>query len=1117
MCVLAFSAEGQAAKPSIALVVATDADPLEQYAASELQRYLTRLFSVSPHIVSLPEESADCLFFVGTTRDIGATISSAAIPLSDQGFLLRSFQWKEKPSFAVVGGSPVAALWGVYELVERYGVRYLLSGDVFPETPQAFFIPQIDRTFEPVFRVRMWKTMGDFAMGMEGWGMADYRPFIDQLAKLKFNRIRVSSGPSQPFLGMTVRGVKNSSATLWYGAHFPITDDMPGRSLFGDSKEFWNPDLPLPDAGSDALVAAGERHCHELIADAHSRGIASSFVGSITDFPKEFAGVLPETQAVQQLGQLTVSPGTTVRPDNPILIDVAGTVLRTLVDTFPEADSYGFPVGTEWPSWIDLYQTAWQELDARYHIGEVMSLDAVLQTAAQRTEFTGGAERAVMQVKGDLAGLCFMDHLRSSPDILPTSRKPDAKFVYYEVSEELCPILPRILPKDSELLVVLDYTPTRVLRRPQAFDKLPAKDIPTILAVTLQDDGVGVPPQLTTGSLHKLVGLMRDHGLTGFCTRQWMISDLDPSVAYLTKAAWDPATTPDSAYRDHIKAVYGEAAVDAMLDAFREIEAVTVGLEDHGLGLGFPVPSMMMRYWAPGPFSNALAEDRAGYQRALAAVRNVPTPHSKDGQAGIAYWTGRLQFAVGFFDTLECIAKAATAEQAAKDAKQGDDNAAYLAKLTEAVERADAAQSSAYRAIDTLASVAKNQSDRGAVATLSEYAYRPLKQKAAELHAALPAASVDQHTVGECILEAAPPVEVGRAAGHFWFASLHSMGGQDVLCEVVLTDDKAQGKWPAVLHLSRDGGASWKQALTIDCYGPASTTLAPRKVLLMPYETWPDSPQDKCNAKADGTIVTLNDDGVVVAEPAPMKFQGFPRDLAEYNTSEVYLLTNGNILALTNGSLFATVYGKFAGDTKDSCWSVTSKDAGKSWQYQATVANGPEIAGVPEGANESNTCRLADGRLMTVYRTGGAYYTSRSSDEGTSWSMPEPMEGVSSVEPQLVRLENGVLVLSGGRPGLFVWICADGKGKKWDRFNLAEHHNRHVQDDALRYTDDFCAARGTDPPESTSYTGMLAIGPDEVLICYDRLGNGWSGAPGPRGPTDTIFTVRLNVAHGHQQ
>ena len=51
-------------------------------------------------------------------------------------------------------------------------------------------------------------------------------------------------------------------------------------------------------------------------------------------------------------------------------------------------------------------------------------------------------------------------------------------------------------------------------------------------------------------------------------------------------------------------------------------------------------------------------------------------------------------------------------------------------------------------------------------------------------------------------LEIGAPVEVGCATGHHWFATLHCLGEQEVLCEVVLADDKAQGKWPARAAMS---------------------------------------------------------------------------------------------------------------------------------------------------------------------------------------------------------------------------------------------------------------------------------------------------------------------------
>ncbi len=734
--ILGLARPGQAT--SVELVISKEADTLERFAAAELERYLERLFGASATIVSSPSETAEAYFLMGTSdRHPAKILQASALPrLNDQGFLLRKTQCMGKPAMAIIGGSPAATMWGVYELSERYGVRYLLSGDVFPAKQQDFYLPRLDRVFEPVLRARWFKTMGDFAMGMEGWGIKDYRPFIDQLAKLKFNRIRVGSGPSQPFLDLQIKGVKRQTAVLWYGARFPITPDMPGRRLFGDEKEFWNPDLPPPGAPYEQLVAAGQGHCHALIAYARSRGIEASSVGSsVTDFPKDFRSIVPDAQVVHQLGGLTVAPGPKARPDDPALAEISSAVIRAVINEFPDAASYGFPVGTEWPSWIDLYEWAWKALDKRYGIESILPLEEVLRRASQRADYPGGAARAVMEVKGHITGLYFLTRLWTDPDVLPKTKKPDARLVVYEVAEELYPVLSRVLPKNSELVIVVDYNPTRVLRRRHVLANVPAKEVFTTLVLTLHDDSVGVLPLLTTGALHQLVCDMRKHGLGGFCTRQWLISDHDPCITYLSRAAWDPNTTPRAVYVDQIRAVCGQAAVEPMLEAFRELEAVTTALEDHGMGLTFPVPNMMMRQWSPGPLSKELLEDRAGYRRALDAVRRVPQPSRQEGRAYVRYWIGRLEFAVGYLDAIEAVKKAATAWQAAQKAKAKKDAQALKTHLTEAMEQARIAQTTAFRAIEAFANVAKNRADLGAIATMAEYVYRPLKRKTEELRA----------------------------------------------------------------------------------------------------------------------------------------------------------------------------------------------------------------------------------------------------------------------------------------------------------------------------------------------------------------------------------------------
>ena len=364
------------------------------------------------------------------------------------------------------------------------------------------------------------------------------------------------------------------------------------------------------------------------------------------------------------------------------------------------------------------------------------------------------------------------------------------------------------------------------------------------------------------------------------------------------------------------------------------------------------------------------------------------------------------------------------------------------------------------------------------------------------------------------------PVLVGSAAGHHWFATLHPAGGQDMFCEVVLSDDTAQGKWPACLYLSQDMGNSWQRTAEIDSYGPTSVLLGQGHVLLMPYELWPLSPGDKKNAIAEGTVITRLADAVKT-EPTQVRFLGMPRDLADYHEGELALLTNGNILELQDGRHLMTVYGRFAGsDTVPNyeCFAMTSADRGLTWRYLSHVAGWQDTPEATEGPSESNTARLGDGRLMCVYRVGSGreqhFHASYSADDGVSWTGPTALPAQWSVEPQLVCLGDGTLLLSGGRPGVWLWVDRQGAGESWEAINLAAHHNAAGVAPALHFAASCVDGRGPaegEPAFTTSYTCMKQIGTNEVMLCYDRLGNGWEGGPGLWGPEDSVFAVRVQV------
>src|SRR5207244_2278313 len=128
------------------------------------------------------------LFLVGSPLS-NPLIGKAEFPaVSDQGIVLKSARVNQRPALILGGGSPRATLWAVYAAVERWGVRYLLHRDVLPP-PSAFQFPQWNIIEEPALRVRQWRVLNEHAMGPISWGIADYRPVLDQLAKLRFNRL----------------------------------------------------------------------------------------------------------------------------------------------------------------------------------------------------------------------------------------------------------------------------------------------------------------------------------------------------------------------------------------------------------------------------------------------------------------------------------------------------------------------------------------------------------------------------------------------------------------------------------------------------------------------------------------------------------------------------------------------------------------------------------------------------------------------------------------------------------------------------------------------------------------------------------------------------------------
>ena len=177
--------------------------------------------------------------------------------------------------------------------------------------------------------------------------------------------------------------------------------------------------------------------------------------------------------------------------------------------------------------------------------------------------------------------------------------------------------------------------------------------------------------------------------------------------------------TPEKAYADQVRHVCGPEAVEPALKAFALIEKITLGLDQHGLGFGFPVPGMMTKHYERGGLSEAIRQDRQHYAEALRQMEEAHRRSRPQGQDYTGYFLARLRFAVRYLE--------------AADAFGATGRALQEGRKEEAGRQVETAYRAIREALQAYANVAKDHGDLGAVALMNEYCYRPIREKRREL------------------------------------------------------------------------------------------------------------------------------------------------------------------------------------------------------------------------------------------------------------------------------------------------------------------------------------------------------------------------------------------------
>ena len=707
----------------VTLVLAPAAPPLLRFAAAELRRYLEELFAIPVAETAAPHPAATTPRIVlGLVTDSHVRSALGACPpLSDQGFCLRRVN---PETLVLAGGSPVAAAWAVYELVEHWGVRYLLHGDVYPTgRPLRFRLPRLDTVREPIQRWRCWRLFCTLPTGPAVWSLAQQRRFMDQLLKLRFNAVLLGVFPSYPAVDYGVDGIQRRSGSILQGQRFPL-----GSSRGGPEGERFlgNPDLP-PSASFAEAHTVFRVFLHTIIGYARERGFRITLAFNPFEFPLEFSPLLQSpTDRSIQLGALTCAEqGDLFQPRHVALVRAKFAAFLAdygVVDKF----LIGFP---EHPQAHSHFAEAWAALNRKHGFEPDLTASDLLERCRTERPLAAEPERAERTTKSCVAMLHFYERLFTETDVQDQLTAHEVELAYgmgmYGACQAL-PLMARILPAGTHLMVG-DYTTAGLVRKLHYLKAVDTERLAPAVVVTLQDDNIGWFPQSAILNIHTLLDCTSDYGWIGFLTRFWPIGDLGPATAYLAKASWDKQITPAAAGADHAVHMYGAAAARPFRHAMRLLEDAQNLLEICEQGLLFPVLGVMAPHMrAQTPLEPAMEQVRAIYEETRCLLEQAAAENERpDTGADLDYWLSRLDFAIAVINEIRLLREGSMLLNCAGWEDLGQ--AARADHIRTAQARFKAALATGEAGVAAAAARIRDDSDHGSVIAYSHLLIREVR------------------------------------------------------------------------------------------------------------------------------------------------------------------------------------------------------------------------------------------------------------------------------------------------------------------------------------------------------------------------------------------------------
>ena len=584
-------------QPRASIVAGQDAGDLTRLAATELQSYVRQLSGARlPELRptdALSRPAGETVILLGSADQnpvVGELVGAGELKmagLNKEGFVLKTLTWKKRPTVVVAGADDAGTLYGTYELLERLGVTFRLTGDIVPSNQSTLGLTNLDVRMEPALQRRGFLHPVCFD-NASSFSYEDYERMLDQMARMKCNYFQFWWFAYAPWVKFSYQGetkwmgdvsTKESGYQSWLYNGFgsrTAEDITIGREHFKDRPRMAPMEMQHVETPEEAYeICRGL--LQRVIAHAAKRNIKVWLAVELAALPPNLAR---HCEIVGEAPFHTLF-GTFVHPLDPVNREIQVNRLQALVKSYPQAEGIFLNFAELYhPLATNKHSVFFEQERPRFQ--ELRPL-CIPWFAALVNLYEVKIDQIVDSNIGFFDLFSYL--LRQRDEVAPGT-----KIGLMTVGRGYAlPLLHKMLPKDVPFASLESIGVWTMQGMPmEYFGRMGERE--RIIQPRVDDDFDMLGMQFSVRQYAEKDRIFMDgvkHGLSGVAGQIDRARGTEFNSSFLARAAWEPDLMPERYYRNCAEHMFGKAAAQDMYEAFVKLEENQAFLGYYGFEGGF--------------------------------------------------------------------------------------------------------------------------------------------------------------------------------------------------------------------------------------------------------------------------------------------------------------------------------------------------------------------------------------------------------------------------------------------------------------------------------------------------------------------------------------------------